>query len=146
MLKTRIQQAFGITDAITFTLPPNGPVFDRPGLIGDCVVHDTNVPCAHLTRNTYMGVHLGTPLHVRRERTPRATGPITGYDDPPVIPTQSSLPRPVLTRTPFPAPSSAYTLCTTTVPHDETIHPSIPAASSSRLPFGHLPRRMHSRY
>jgi hypothetical protein len=60
-LKMRIRLAYEITGAIMFTLPPNGPVFNRPGLIGDRILPGTDVPCAHLTRNTSMGA---CPLHI----------------------------------------------------------------------------------
>jgi hypothetical protein len=66
-LKMRIRTAFEIIGAITFTLPPNGPVFNRNGLIGDRVLPGTGVPCAYLTRNTPMGVHFPTPSSYRRE-------------------------------------------------------------------------------
>jgi hypothetical protein len=124
ILRTRIQHSF---DAITFTLPPNGPVFDRPGLIGDCVVHNTNVPCAHLMRNTYMGVYFGTPSNVRRERTPPATVPI------PFINT-------------YPAPRSAYTSRTTINLDDEPMQPAIQPPYPPRVPLGRQPCRMYSRY
>jgi hypothetical protein len=78
----------------------------RPGLIGDCVVHNTNVACAHLTRNTYMDFHLGTPSNVRPERTPFPTVPI------PFINT-------------YPAPRSAYTSRTTFILDDGPIQPAI---------------------
>jgi hypothetical protein len=69
-LKSRIRTAFQIMGAITFTLPPNGPVFNRHGLIGDRVLPGSDVPCAYLTRNTHLGVHFPSPSSSQREPKP----------------------------------------------------------------------------
>ncbi len=69
-LKMRIRTAFEIIGAITFTLPPTGPVFNRHGLIGNRVLPGTDVPCAYLTRNTHMGVHFPSPSSSRRKPKP----------------------------------------------------------------------------
>jgi hypothetical protein len=74
-LERRIRIAFEVTEAIMFTLPPNGPVLNRPGRIGDRVLPGTNVACAHLTRSISMGVHFLLPPYISRAHNPPTTVP-----------------------------------------------------------------------